>query len=532
MSNLFQCATSFLSRSKICFFAIAACILLAEGPAVRGETARVVEADFLDVKGTNSHFEAMCVGSGHASLLLRQTVLEQLADVSENCGFKYLRFHGLLCDDMGVYQAVGGHTNYNFQYVDLVYDSLLRIGVKPIVEISFMPSALACGTNTVFWWRANVTPPRNFEEWSKLVRALVEHLVQRYGRDEVKTWYFEVWNEPNHPAFYTTKIADYYALYDATVSAVKAVDASFRVGGPATAANGWVPELIAHCHKNGVPLDFISTHTYGVRGALDESGTKVLYLVSGSNVIGGGVRQVHDQIKKSVMPKLTLLYTEWSASYSCRDPVHDSYISAAYIVNTIKHCKGLTDAMSYWTFSDVFEELGPPPSPFHGGFGLINVQGLHKPAFYAYQFLHQLGDEELKTAAPDAIVCRSTNGVQVLVWNYTSPHQDEPDKNYFAQDLPAGSVPPVCLKLNHLPAGKYQLKVFGVGHRLNDVYADYLDMGSPQNLSLAQVAQLKNKNDGHPVLAQVVEVDSGGSFQWNLPMRENDVFLVTLNPGQ
>jgi len=490
--------------------------------------ARLIVADFQSVKGTNSHFEAACVGAGRAAELLRKAAVDQLKDVHDNCGFKFVRFHGLFHDEMAVYSEDKGRPAYNFQYVDLAYDAILDTGMKPLVELGFMPPAMASGSKTVFWWKANVTLPKDYEKWGGLIREFTAHLEQRYGRDEIKTWYFEVWNEPNYPAFFAGRQEDYFKLYDVTARAVKSVCADYRVGGPATSGNGWVPELIEHCRSNNVPLDFISTHTYGVHGALDKSGTTVLYLTAGDEVISSGVRQVHDQIAKSSLPGLPLIYTEWSASYSSRDPVHDSYISAVYILNSLKRSSGFAQGMSYWTFTDVFEEGGPPPSPFHGGFGLVNLQGLHKPAYYAYKFLHELGDEELQCNDASATVCRSGDGAQALVWNFTSLKQDAPDSVFFKRDLPARPLAPAILTLKNLPAGKYRLEVFGVGYRRNDVYADFMDLGSPASLTRQQVKTLAEKNSGAALSSETVEVKAGEDFRSTLEMRENDAYLVTL----
>jgi len=145
----------------------------------------------------------LCVGAGRANEGLRADWQRQLACVRRECGFRYVRFHGLLCDDMGVYsEDKEGHPVYNWQYIDELYDSLLAIGVRPFVELGFMPAALASGTQTIFWWKGNVTPPKDYQKWENLIRALVTHWTGRYGEAEVATWYFEVWNEPNLAGFW------------------------------------------------------------------------------------------------------------------------------------------------------------------------------------------------------------------------------------------------------------------------------------------------------------------------------------------
>jgi xylan 1,4-beta-xylosidase len=499
----------------------------------RGQTTtpqRVVASDYSQVKGPRNTFFREVVGAGRAAEGLRADWQRDLAVVHRECGFKYIRFHGLLQDEMGVYREdKQGRSIYNFQYIDSLYDAILSIGMKPFVELSFMPSALASGDKTVFWWKGNITPPKDYQKWGQLVEALVKHWTARYGSDEVRQWYFEVWNEPNLDIFWSGSQADYFKLYEVTARAIKGVSPDYRVGGPATAGNGWVPETINFATQNGIPLDFISTHEYGVKGiGVDENGIQQLSLDPAPDAIIGPVRRVNTQIKSSKLPKLPLHYTEWSTSYSPRDPVHDSYVSAPYILSKLKGTEGFADSMSYWTFTDIFEEGGPPPSPFHGGFGLLNLQGLRKPAFYAYQFLNRLGDIELISNDSDSWVCRSPKGIQALFWNFTTPQTQESNQRLFKRDLPAKDLGQVRISVSGLPASTYTINVYRVGYQVNDVYAEYLKMGSPSTLDQSQTRMLAQNTDGRPISTTRSRLHSGEVFIKDVPMRENDVYLITL----
>jgi len=491
---------------------------------------RVIGADYARVKGRHNEFFKEVVGAGRAAEGLRADWQRDLALVHRECGFKYIRFHGLLQDEMGVYsEDKQGNPIYNFQYVDALYDAVLEIGMKPFVELGFMPSALASGSKSIFWWKGNVTPPKDYAKWEQLIRALVEHWTARYGIAEVRQWYFEVWNEPNLDIFWSGNQADYFKLYQVTSRALKSVSADYRVGGPATAGHGWITEMINWTSRNLTPLDFVSTHDYGVNGiGVDADGVQQLSLDPNPDAIIGPVRNVRAQIKSSPMPLLPLHYTEWSTSYSPRDPVHDSYISAAYILSKLKGVEGYADSMSYWTFTDIFEENGPAPSPFHGGFGLLNFQGLRKPSFYAYQFLNRLGDEELVSSDVDSWVCRNQRGVQVLFWNFTSPRTKESDQTYFRRDLVPNEAGMVRVSISGLPPGSYQMKVYRVGYQINDVYSDYLKMGSPPTLDRTRVRELSEKNDGRPVETVGVRIGKGENFSRAFSLRENDAYLLTL----
>ena len=227
---------------------------------------RVISVDLSKEKGITSKMWRKCVGAGRANEGLRADWQEQLREVKKDCGFEYIRMHGLLHDDMGVYfEDEKGNPIYNWQYIDQLYDFLLSIDVKPFVELSFMPKALASGDKTCFWWQGNVTPPKSYDKWAGLITALTQHFTERYGKEEVKTWYFEVWNEPNLSHFYTSTMEEYFKLYDYTAKAVKRVSTDYRVGGPASAGSGWTKELIEYCYKNNSPIDFISAHSYGVK---------------------------------------------------------------------------------------------------------------------------------------------------------------------------------------------------------------------------------------------------------------------------
>ncbi|HSE24180.1 MAG TPA: hypothetical protein VLB68_21110 [Pyrinomonadaceae bacterium] len=495
--------------------------------------SRKIFVDYRRVRGPHNRFPQLVVGAGRAAEGLRADWQRDLKLVHQECGFEYVRFHGLLQDELGVYsEDRNGNPLYNFQYVDAVYDSILNAGMRPFVEFGFMPEKLATGSKSIFWWKGNITPPRDYAKWEALIHSLVQHWTDRYGLAEVRRWYFEVWNEPNlKDAFWSGDQAEYFKLYDVTVKAVKSVSMDYRVGGPATAGRAWVPETIGHAVQAGVPLDFVTTHDYGVSGrGVDAEGNQQLFLDTSADAIYSGVRAIRAQIKASAMPNLPLHYTEWSTSYSPRDPIHDAYLSAAYIVSRLKGAEGNADSMSYWTFTDIFEENGPVPSPFHGGFGLINFQGLRKPSFYAYQFLNRLGNEELESTDQDSWATRGNRGVQILFWNYTPPKTDESNQVYFKRDLPAKDLGRARVSISGVPPGKYIMRLYRVGYDVNDVYTDYFRMGSPSTLTREQVRTLADKNDGKAEAVMSVEVPSSGMFLREIPFRENDVCLVLLQP--
>jgi xylan 1,4-beta-xylosidase len=495
---------------------------------------RVINIDFDRQKGPLNTMFKECVGAGRANEGLRADWQQQLAYVRKECGFKYIRMHGLLTDDMAVYKEdKNGNPEYNFMYIDVLFDFLHSIGMKPFVELGFMPGALASGNQTIFWWRGNVTPPKDYDKWAGLIRTLAQHFTERYGADEVKTWYFEVWNEPNlSPGFWSGTQSDYFKLYKYTAQAIKSVNAAYRVGGPGTAGAAWEPEMIDYCKKNNVPIDFISTHAYGVKqGFLDEFGNSGTVLDKNPMSVSGDVIQSRKEIAGSAMPGLELHYTEWSASYTPSDPIHDSYHEAAYVLQKLKQVGHAANSMSYWVFTDIFEEAGPRFTPFHGGFGMLNTQGINKPVFYAYQFMNRLGNTELVNSDSCSWVCRDSVGnVQALIWDFTNTHPGDSVNNqvYYIRDLPAKAKGKLTINMAKLPEGTYALELYKTGYRSNDAYATYLSMGKPAQLSGTQVEQIKKQNDGSPVSREIVTVKNGIPFVKELDVRENDVYFLQL----
>lgn len=501
-----------------------------DNPAVPG---RVINIDFNRAAGPLNTMFNECVGAGRANEGLRADWQQQLAYVRKECGFRYIRMHGLLTDDMAVYtEDSKGNPVYNYMYIDALFDFLQSIGIKPFVELGFMPSALASGSKTIFWWRGNVTPPKDYEKWGALIADLTRHFTARYGADEVKTWYFEVWNEPNLDGFWAGTQEEYFKLYSHAVKAIKSVNASYRVGGPGTAGAAWEPEMIEYCRRNNVPIDFISTHAYGVKqGYLDEFGHSGTVLDKNPASLSGDVLQSRKEIAASPMPYLELHYTEWSASYTPADPIHDSYHEAAYVLQKLKQVGKAANSMSYWVFTDIFEEPGPRFTPFHGGFGMLTIQGINKPVFYAYQFMNQLGDTELVNKDTASWVCRdSTGNIQALVWDFTNTHPGDSVHNqqYYIRDLPSKSKGKLKISIANVPAGTYALELYKVGYHCNDAYSTYLSLGKPAQLGRQQVAQIKQQNDGSPVSREIITIKDRGTFSEELEMRENDVYFLNL----
>jgi xylan 1,4-beta-xylosidase len=371
-----------------------------------------------------SHFWKSVVGSGHAPLALRADWQAQLKRCREELGFESVRFHGLLSAPMDTLICRNHRFYYSFFNINQIFDFLLSIGMRPFVELSFMPQTLASGSKTVFHYQSNVTPPRNMAEWSELVRRLAAHWVERYGAAEVRRWHFEVWNEPNLKHFWSGSQQEYFELYRRTVLAIKGVDGELQVGGPATAKNEWVEEFLDFCEHNKLPADFVSTHHYPT-DAFGEPGDDTQTQLSKSR---RSVLREQAQNANAKARGKPLFYTEWNTSSNPRDELHDRPYAAAFITKTILEARGLVEGYSFWTFSDIFQENYLPSEPFQGGFGLLNIQGIAKPSYRAFELLNRLGDEILVVdgvhETVDAWATRRGQTATILLTNHALPRHE------------------------------------------------------------------------------------------------------------
>lgn len=461
------------------------------------------------------HYWEFCVGSCHAATLLRADVQEHIRKARADIGFRYIRFHGLFDDDMSVYfkPMFGfGEPVISFYNIDVIFDFLLSIGMKPFIEVGFMPEALASGSSTVFHYKGNVTMPKEDGEWQKLIRLFAQHLIERYGLDEVRQWFFEVWNEPNLRFFFDGTQEDYFHLYELTARALKEVEPTLQVGGPATSVNAWIPAFRKFCEDNDVPYDFISTHHYPSDDPLSTMG------MNGPGVKGTGFgdmaklsseeqEKMHaafmNRVNKNprdVLAQMTrkarmetgdkpLYYTEWHGSGD-----YDTSYQAAFDVQTFAYNEGLVQGYSYWTVSDIFEEMGMKPGPFKNEFGLQTNHGVAKPSYRLFEALHQAGAMRIDVPKADDYVeaLALTDGLEATVFVYN-------------HDLDRRTKIPQEVELKLTGAAQIWKAVID-DDNTNPLQA-WKDMGSPayltkeQELALHRASELRYTQipDGEPI---------------------------------
>jgi len=459
------------------------------------------------------HHWEYSLGSGHAALALRADWQQQLARCHRELGTAHVRFHGILSDNMGTLTGTDQNRTYSFFNADCAYDAILAIGMKPLVELSFMPSALASGSKTVFTYQGNVTPPVDPQAWDELVRRLLGHWLERYGRDAMVRWPIEVWNEPNLSAFWQATQQDYFSFYAHTARAVKDAFPELRVGGPVTAKGAWLEEFQAFLASSGAPCDFISTHYYPT----DALGTATTD--TEAQLAGSSRHAMREQVQKSrnQVYGRPLYFTEWNLSSSDHDELHDQPMGAAYLIKAIMEMNGLLDGSSWWTFSDIFAEQSFPYRPFHGGFGLLTLHGVPKPSYRAFQLLHDLGHHTLPVvgehATLDCWCIRGHQRLDLLLTNVALPRHE------ICQEA-------VQVQLTHVARPARVLL-----RRIDENHANprrsWITMGSPDQLSALQLEQLHGASALHE---EELSWDwQDGTLTISLRIPANAVASITLN---
>lgn len=491
-----------------------------------------------------------CVGSGHAYLAHRRDWTEYLKRVHDELGIEYVRFHGILDDDMLTVQRTSDFIplpgaskikEYSFAQVGKVYDNVLAAGMKPFVEISFIPSALASGRRTGLHYKNNITPPKDYRVWYDYIRHFIHYLIKRYGKVEVESWYFEVWNEPDLKIFFTGDQKEYFKLYSYTVRAIKSIDGNLRVGGPSTSAGKWITDFLIYVRREGLPCDFISTHQYpgdgfGNEFKISDVFTRFPKVIKEGVKKQDGVAQVNEKLffdpanvrltPKGIMAEavkkakreagdIPLFYTEWNCMSVFGAPAQDEKYSAAYATKTILDMDHETDCFSFWCCNDLFEETMFINTPFHGGFGLLSNQGIPKPVFWALKMQAQLFDKRLdlpRSTNEDVEYAVFTDGEKLQIMLYAQEIDYEVHKDF-----------------------SVELVVYGVYEkatavRIDDTHCNpkriWQEMGAPMDLTPQQVRKIKEKSVPVEELLDCDIVD--GKSHIRLELTSNDIIMITL----
>ncbi len=540
-----------MKKNLLALLALLASANIAEAQTV--ELGKTPEVEF-------EHFWSTGCGAGRANEGLRADWLEQLEQAHKDCGFRYVRMHGLFHDDMHIcHLERDGSMTYSWQYVDVLFDRMLDMGVRPFVELGFFPEELTVpDSKTVFWWKANVTvTPECFEKWHDLVKNFTQHVVDRYGIEEAREWYFEVWNEPNlGQSFLDGTKSDYFRLYKEAVTAIKGIDESLRVGGPSTSnftadtryhgervdlsksrfyesdiineqqwEGPWIVDFLEYCAKEKLPVDFISTHPYPTDYALDpavgrgKSATRYIHSTRDD------IQWLNDRLAESKYPDAEIHLTEWSTSPSSRDAMHDELPPAAFVIKVNLENIGKTNSLMYWTFTDVFEEKGGGSTIFHGGFGMFNLQGIVKPSYHAYRMLNQLGDKMIYNSDPVCVTRNSKSGkIVALAYNYPEEFIKRVPAGGNARSYMNSSSKDLELKIEGL-APNATVYIETLDNENGNVMNTYRAMGKPHSPTREQIEMLKLAAWG--TKKEALTADQNGVLTINREMSPWSCMLIT-----
>ncbi len=437
-----------------------------------------------------------CISLGRAYDLLREDIRDHLRMAQKDIGFRFCRFHALFHDDMDVvYRRPDGTVGYHWHQVDKIYDFLLSVGLKPFVELNPMPSLLASGTQEMFYYAMNVTPPKVMEEWYDLVYEFTRHITERYGEYEVEQWRFEIWNEPNLKCFWTGTQQDYFNLYENAARAVKAVNPNYLVGGPATAVGEWIGDIIEYCTEKDIPIDFVSTHLYPqdeycVYKDREHSPSELgMYYID-------GVRKVWETVKNSSRPDIDIYWTEFNTlATDCAENITflnnihvDKLFSAACIVRNMVETRAWSNGVAYWTISDVFEESQMRHTPFSGTYGLITLQGIPKAGYNAFKLMKKMRGKVFVTHvnAPlgcGVLACEENDIIRVLLWNCQPPEiTSRPDWSD-------------TLAFDNINAEDYIAEKALIREGQGSAYEAWLEMGKPANLTAFEEDYLRARSE-------------------------------------
>ncbi len=486
--------------------------------------------------GPLDRFWQASVGSDHMYTVLGSAeganAQSAYALAASELGMKTVRGHGILNDDVGIYSEVGGQPVYSWTNYDQIMDYILSLGMKPLIELSFMPGALASGTETFGWYNnhpGNISPPKNYDRWQELIYNVAQHSIDRYGVAEVESWYWEVWNEPDLPDFFSGSQAEYFQMYDRAVAGLTQANPNLKVGGPSVAiiGNDWIAALIDHCMTGGVKLDFISWHKYPY-----PADARPLNIGDG-NV---QVRSIIDQ-KKAQYPALNVLnfLTEWNSSFTGGDSFNNE-MGASFVAKAVhgmfEDQRGVPppDRAAFWVISDIWEEWDSRQSPAFDVMGLVmRKHDVKKPSYLAFQMLARMHDRRIAfSGGTDAEIglngfaTLSTNGKGVTVLVYDHNHGD----GQYADPV----TDTVTLELEHLPFAKPNVEVerFAVDHDTNNAFRVWDAAGRPPAPSEALWQEMKSAGELDPVgpVELVPLVNAGVTL--NFDQLQPGVSLITI----
>jgi xylan 1,4-beta-xylosidase len=376
---------------------------------------------------------------GRAKELLYADVQKMLAEFQSEIGYKYIKFHGILSDDMLLYgEGHNGEARYSFVFLDKAIDFLVSVGLKPLVQFSFMPQTLASDkSENLFFSPVNISMPNDMGKWEKLIKAVTEHFIQRYGLEAVKKWLFCVWNEPNLFLWNPYGHDSFFRLYKSTYRVVKRINSGLMFGMPSLAyspgTREWVKIFFDMCRSSGCKPDFFNIHYYD-NDFSDDASLELIKSKPASmskdrwlrtsfklnineNALKAAIADLHSIFADVGAGELPVYMTEWNMTVSHRDLLNDTCFKACYLAKNLLENYDSLDSFGHWVITDLIEETQPSNEHFHGGLGLITHSGIKKASYHVFSFLNRLGDK-LIGSGDGYFITKSPGKVQLILYNY------------------------------------------------------------------------------------------------------------------
>lgn len=478
------------------------------------ELTRRIRIDCEKETSKINHSWKNLVTIGRASQILDFDIQKMLVETQNIIGFKHIRFHGIFDDDMMIaYIDKQGDLKLNFNQVEKLVDFLLSIGLKPFFELGFMPSSFCSNKSEIFMGNSNISMPKDIEQWNDLVSGFINFLQCKYGKEEVESWYFEFWNEPDVvDLFGTKKFEDYLDLYLDTFNVIKQINKNVKIGGPAIMSQSMTDSVfskyVSFCKKNDCIPDFITIHIYPLTSEIDLSSvidntiefTKEVGVRVSSDVmyLKKELIKTKKVLKENDLDHLEIFLTEWNSTAWHRDLCSDTTYKSAYIVKNICDNMDRIEGLGYWMLSDFSNEMFPSENLFHGGLGLYTHNGIKKAGFFAYDFLSKLGNE-LVERGKIHYVTKSKESYQILICNYC--HYDSIYSGFDTSLINLtdrskvfeGNEINVQIIIDNIDSGDYKIKTSKINSASGSAFNEWVNIGAPSIMQKEELEYLKSK---------------------------------------
>jgi len=487
------------------------------------------------------------IGVGSAHEILFQDVQTMLTEAQREIGFEYVKFHGLLSDEMMVCSRQGKTLQFSFVMIDKVLDFLIGIGLKPLIQLSFMPKCLAeQPEKSVYWSRFITSLPCDFAEWNQLVQATVRHLLVRYGHDLVRSWLFTVWNEPDvsDVMFSVGDDEKFREFYASTYRAIKCEDENLVVGAPsnlpiATETQNWMEAFLAWTLEHDCRPQFINIHYYSddfENADADQHGpaglTASCSFKADPDNFATFINRVREIRTNTSLQEVPIYLTEFNLTVSHRNLINDTCFTAAWLARNIMLNETQLDSFGFWSLTDLIGESQPHDELFHGGMGMFTRNGIRKPAFYLYWFARKLSGECI-ARGEDFVAVKNSEGIRILSWNYehfndlfargqifdmTSVNRYTPFNRQQARQM--------HLPLTGLPAERLIIREYFINRSQGSAFDQWVAMGAQPLATSDEVELLRQAV--HPGYRKMIVTSQQGTYEYHATLEPHEVRLTEI----